>query len=765
MRVASTRKLAYSHTRALLKMNDFEWRTEEDEPWPEKLRPPAQPEAGPRVRPLALVALLLAATAVILVMRQARQQVTVVESTAADDVRHAFYLVQQAAERGDSELVTSLLDRSDAFWFAAQQEIVEQGVFGDRSFAGLAPHAAGLEIIDVTLSPDFTAAELLWRRTYTVDVGAGASGSATFEHVDFYRFREGRWLLAPPPPDFWGAWQMSKGQFLTLVYPQRDDAIGRRLATDLDEMMARLCDQFEGAAQCRPGGPVQLRLGKEVNRLLHMALRSNTSMSGASTAGPIRQIDLPAPTLLGHPVDESGYQALYAAYGRYLARLITTHIVNRQHGLDAHQRLLVVEKLLLESGLLTWPPAAAVAAQAPQTALPAPAPQLAVFCTSATGQGNDLHRYIPGTGDWQPGLMGEDLYLMVPVAGGRAVALAGQPLVAGERRQRLNLYSNQGTRVLLDRSRGADAGQSRPYARVTAPTDSRLLIWIPDESTASFWQWLDVDDCLAGDCGLSRAGDYLQWVQWAPGAAHTLFSSVNEHRSQLALGDGQGLLLRELDLQQATWLSAEQYAGVYGRFRNFVERQTLASGAAALGSVSAEEPHILLTAVDLLATVPAEEWPRQFDVTSVQAVPGRPDLLLIQASGQTFETGSGPGGFWHRRYLFLADTAGGARLLWSGTILSTFVFSPDGRRLAWITDDGDRHLAIYDLEQNDLHTVDIGPEPFFELMSWPSIHWSADGRWLVVTHDSLLYLVAPEYGYRQIVIPEAPGCTQAAWIE
>jgi hypothetical protein len=76
----------------------------------------------------------------------------------------------------------------------------------------------------------------------------------------------------------------------------------------------------------------------------------------------------------------------------------------------------------------------------------------------------------------------------------------------------------------------------------------------------------------------------------------------------------------------------------------------------------------------------------------------------------------------------------------------------------------DRLLAVYDLQQDELRFFDIGPKPFFEQITWPSFDWSADGRWLVVVHDGLLYLVAPEYGYRHVVIPEAPGCRQAVWM-
>jgi hypothetical protein len=760
-------------------MNDFEWRTDEDEPWPEAPAQPVGPRAGRRHWLIALLALLLVGTAVMLLVRQAQRQVTVAEDAAAVDVRHAFELVQQAARRADGELYVSLLDRSDSRWLAAQQESVAHGALIDRSFAGLMPYPDEPEIAGVLLAPDLTAAELRWRRSFTVDVGGGSSGTAAFEYTDFFHLRESRWLLAPPPAEFWGPWERNERDFLTLVYPQRDAAVGSRLATDLDAMLAALCRHFEDAAECRPGGKVQVRLGTEANRLAQMALRLNSSLSGSPTSGPTRQIELPAPTLLGTPVDENGYQALYRAYGRYLARLMSTNILNRQAPVTSYQSYLAFELLLQEIGLLTWPPAAAVADQAQQGALPAPAPELVVLCPG--GAGNDLHRYSPGSGLWQVAVMGENIYQIAPVAGGRAVALTAQPLAGGRPRYRVMLYSRRGSTPVLDQVAPVSFDPMHPSLRVSEPASSRLQIRLIGGADEPTWRWLDVPACLAGDCRLQVSGNLLQW---APGGAHTLISSSEGNRLRMFLGDGRGAPLRELNVVQAAWLSADQYAGVDMGVQEFVKLGDLLAGEAATGTtaqdavmlstsgkvvlftVNGEETHPLLTGADLLASLPAEGgWPLQFRTGSVRAVPNRPDQLLIEASGFAVIPDRAFDGNRARSYLFLADTAGDTRLLWSGQPSPNAAFSPDGRRLAWIDAGDERLLAVLDLERDEWNVFEIGSKPFFEQMFWPAFHWSADGRWLVVAHDGLYYLVAPEFDYRHVVIPPAPGCTQAAWLE
>jgi hypothetical protein len=758
-------------------MNHFEWRTEEDEPRSEPLTPVATSRDSRRKWPYLVVTLLLLATAGLLAGRQVRRQVSVAENTAADDVRHAFYLAQQALARGDAELYSSLLDRTDTVWLAGRQEAVEEGVSADLSFAGLVPQPGELEVLGVTLSPDLSGAELRWRRSFTVDAGSGLAGTATLEYVDFYRYQEGRWLLAPPPPHFWGPWETSEGQFLTLVYPERDTAVGRRLATDLDELMARLCPQIDVAAACQPGNRVQLRFGTEANRLLNMARYTNQPQTWHIALGPTGQLELPAPTLLGHPLDEAGYQALYRAYGRFLTRVLVATVIDRSPGSDGYLTARAAEGQLLALGLITWPPAAAVAAQVP---LPVLMPDLVVLCPDAAGRADGLRRYNPASARWQPLLTGEEIYQMVPLAGGRAVAVAAHSLVAGEPRQRAILYAPQESRILLEQSAGA--GHPRLYLSGGA-VDSRLFIWLPDESSGTAWQWLDVPACLAGECRLQPAGARLDW---SPGGEHTLFWLNDGRRLRRFLGDSQGNPVRELDVNATAWLSAGEFAGIDHSFGEMVNAGNeelgvtlpqntqpeasqrayglAATGAVVLSSVGDEAPRTLLTAADLLAMIPVGEWPLRFNVTSVWAAPGRADLLLIQASGMAYDFSSSAGSAGQRDYLFLAGTGGAAHLLWSGTLLSWVTFSPDGRWLAWIDVGDDRLLAVYDLQQDELRFFDIGPKPFFEQITWPSFDWSADGRWLVVVHDGLLYLVAPEYGYRHVVIPEAPGCRQAAWV-
>ncbi|MCZ7669469.1 MAG: hypothetical protein M5U34_20970 [Chloroflexi bacterium] len=130
----------------------------------------------------------------------------------------------------------------------------------------------------------------------------------TLTQTAVYRRGERSWLLAPPLSDFWGEWVINKGERLTLIYPQRDAAIAERLAVDLEEVVAQICEQ--------PGFP-------PCTDSLKIALRLDTSPASLAQGVDRRSLfdkqaylNLPAPTLFGLPQNEAGYEALLRAYLR-----------------------------------------------------------------------------------------------------------------------------------------------------------------------------------------------------------------------------------------------------------------------------------------------------------------------------------------------------------------------------------------------------------------------------------------------------------------
>ena len=87
------------------------------------------------------------------------------------------------------------------------------------------------------------------------------------------------------------------GEQLTLVYPKRDAAVAARLGVDLDALLDQMCAELEDL-NCGSGLRVHLRLDTEPDSLLESNEIETILTSGL-------RLNLPAPTLIGTPTDES----------------------------------------------------------------------------------------------------------------------------------------------------------------------------------------------------------------------------------------------------------------------------------------------------------------------------------------------------------------------------------------------------------------------------------------------------------------------------
>ena len=331
---------------------DFEWQTEEDRSW----RAPAGSAAGRRSWPgrplflLGVVALALLGGGLALAL-QLRQRVQEATADTEAQVLASYHLVVQAAEEQDVELFRHFLSGRDPAWSEAQAALLEEGALFDRAAFGLhwrPARAADPAKVSISLSPDLTEAEVVAEQMFAVAIGNGLTATLPLQRTSLFRLGEDAWLYAPPQNahSYWGGQGVHEGRLLRLAYPLRDEEVVRRLAPDLEKKLAQMCALPD--LGCPAGWHLDVRLATEAGVLA-------ASPNPQASRGRLREVSLPAPTLLGLPLNEAGYQALYRAYGSALVKVAVANLVDYECCAHYLFYQALRDDQLAQLGLRPWP--------------------------------------------------------------------------------------------------------------------------------------------------------------------------------------------------------------------------------------------------------------------------------------------------------------------------------------------------------------------------------------------------------------------------
>ncbi len=328
----------------------FEWQTEEEK-WDDG---PIPTSAGKPRRPRRWFLLLGTAglfiiLGILLVRRQLNERVSDVSANIINDVQTSVDVLHRAVQQDDFELFVNLLSGRDLPWADAQQAWFRTGAYLDRASLGLTWLPEQTEVITITLSPDLLQANVLVQEQYAIDVGNQQTQTIGLQHQEMYRQGRTSWLLSPPdspPPTGSETYQ---GLRLTLHYPAADAPIAARLGPDLDKKLVALCGLTPDLA-CPIA--MQVTLTADTEQSVNLAQPGWLTQSGVG-------LELPAPSLVGLPVDEAAYQALFRGY----ASAIVTVAVNRAAGYQCCSHsiyyLALRDYLLHRLALASWPLTAA----------------------------------------------------------------------------------------------------------------------------------------------------------------------------------------------------------------------------------------------------------------------------------------------------------------------------------------------------------------------------------------------------------------------
>ncbi|MCP4424488.1 MAG: hypothetical protein GY803_08360 [Chloroflexi bacterium] len=332
-------------------MSNFNWQTDDDVVWDDEAT--AGGTAVPPRRPWLTILFILAAIvgAGTFIYRQVNERVETAAANVESDILASHQLLQQAAAQNDVELFRTLLSGRSAAWSSMQAVLMEEGQLLGRDALGLdwlptATENADLPDIELNISPELDTAELHFVQEYAVEVGHEVTETALLRHTAVYRRGSERWLYSPPDDEFWGEYTTNQGAMLTLAYPSRDAAIAEKLAFDLDAKLNEMCRRLS-ALNCPDDLRVHLRLDNESGSLQMPDLETILE-SGL-------RLELPAPTLVGLPLDEAGYQALYRGYAVKLATAVIPQLVGYECCTHAPFFHALLEYQLSQLGLRPWP--------------------------------------------------------------------------------------------------------------------------------------------------------------------------------------------------------------------------------------------------------------------------------------------------------------------------------------------------------------------------------------------------------------------------
>jgi hypothetical protein len=732
----------------------FEWRTDEQEAWPEPDGTATPGSQGSsrwlRLRLLATL-LLFTLAAVLLVTRMAGVRVTAATTKAEQELLATDALLREAAAAGDTDLIGGLLQGSEEGRESSQLGLAGQLPL-DRTAYGFYLDAEAIRSAEPEswLSPDLQRAVVTYTLPYTVVQPSGVVVATALKHTINYRRNGGSWHWVEPEDSYWGEWitDESDEQFL-IVYPERDAATGARLAHDMRAWRPRLCAALGG---CPRGLRLQLRMEREY-ATLRQVRRAFEGRSGLLTTV------VAAPSAIGVIQDEIGYQALLRGYLRLLTGVLLQQMVDESSSARGAYGEALRQRVLVDLGLLAWPPPGEVGSHDEVM----PAGMLYALCSAGVTEGTNLYRVDLAGGSWDAVIGGRNFVNMIALPGTDALLL--QETVADDR--------GSEPRLILVRD---GVSVARLDGLVLSATAERIpVIYAYDENQEQLvLNFQDVDRCGDGTCDIPRI--YASNAAWSPDGTRTVLRRPQEGSKSppvagemLYLGDRNGLDVTPLAPgYNPFWLDNDTYG--YVQLEIGDTGAAVGTDAIVLSEVAAFRPRVIVERARLEAFVTreAEPYAPQLFIGYVSADPADVGRLHIMAglfrrfssSEQVYDL-----------YFFSADIASGEvrlELALSEAVLDERPVRSDRGWLAFTSFDLRTQSAAL-----TVHDEASGQTQRYPLASvWPAgqtrlpaLTLSPDEEWLLFLEDGVLRLIHPVDGTSRRVVPPFPGCAIAVWTD
>ncbi|MFZ0547888.1 MAG: hypothetical protein WAM60_20755 [Candidatus Promineifilaceae bacterium] len=764
---------------------DFEWKTGEETEWEGVSGQQLDGQTAFRHwfrrwgRLLGLTAVLLLIVGLVGYSFFNRQVEQVEDATTAD-ILAVHRLVRQALDNKDFDLLSTLMSDDDANWNRLQLDLLNLDLVLNRRPLGLkidpGNDAAPDDEPTVTLSPDLQTAEVVERISYVVTGGQHISETILLEQTFFYRREaDDNWQLTALPydRDFWGNWEsIEDGDYVNLVYSQREEATALFLERQLDSLTAQICE--DGDIACPDGFKLEVRLAHEPSSL-RMLNKPYFDITLASNGG-VYHLTFPSPTLVGRPVDEAGTEVLYHGYANWLGAILAFHYIDLQANLDEP----------LADKLAAWglekPPEPQQILPIPQrtSTPPIPFPEQDVILACPESSGMTLLRYDPRANQWSDELNGLKITshsnpsqifpgsVMASLPEGRGVLLNLIQIDGETINSKIVSWQDGQERLWLERDSLVQLLQE-PIRRQFDPTGRKIVFFDinylkrdNDQSSLSTLYTLDQNDCLSGQCNPQF---YDGFPYWSPDLSWLLLNDL-ENQNQLLLRDEQ--TREETDLGNGFspfWIDNDSF--IYIRNVETPGAISETFPTVEIVSASVDDPlngTALVDSTDISAVITGGDSTVPVNIRSIAAHPDHPDWLFFFAALQTEINPE-------INYIlsFQADTGQLDVMmnLEDNSLAQPFRIVDDGRLLAAQTfgpTSTSGSLVLISLNPDQKTAAPQSEAEKITFFPGFGTDWSQDGRWLLIAEEDAFTLIAPGHNYTQTITHDISSCFEAVWV-
>jgi hypothetical protein len=746
----------------------FDWQTDEDGKWQEEVTAvPPHPatrfgrKAKGLLAGLGVLVLLLAGFWV--AFRRADSQVTAVTNTIEQEVLAADQLLLETAVAGDEELFTSLMLGRKPDWYDVQTRLLNRYLLLDRAPLGfwlnnkddLFPGEL-VTATQVTLSPDLTLAEVRRPLPYVTITADGEWQELVLQRTAIYQRQDNGWRLAEPDDEFWGEYEHVARPYLDVITPARDAEIAAQLADDLSDLIRKVCTK--PTMNCSPRLVLQLRLDKEPQSLfsLYDHVRLNTAyLAGERTT----RVSLPAPTLLGLPLDETGYEVLYRGYATQLTLALLTTFSTAEEMIDGFvpQPPNFAPEMADLGLFMPWPPDYSPVRQAEPPPIPLPERDILLLCQDSRAP--SLFRYDMDETTWYDAALeteGAVSYNMVAMPDGRGALLTVYSVT--DNLMRLVWVNGGRERLLL-------AETSFPaILEVSELEPGRYLIYYntslsPDGGQNFYGEYraavLDEAACDDDSCELQP---FERALTPSPDGRFNLITRLDEEAGLVyEVEDAEGGRIRELGpIRNPQWLDEQTVAYLESvPAADFVDGKLVILTLTPEGKIDQQHE---VTSQDLIETVPGLAYAVGGSFFLNEAVPDYhdPDRFLLSAYEPQMI-------FPH---LFTYDWRQDELSPWQWPLLppaDVNMFageSATGRYLTFVDDRVGFALLLFDQQEETWQQYSLRSPRFL----WRPFTWSEDDAWLLLLDEEAVRLIAPAHGYEKMLFHGLGYCETAVWV-